>query len=84
MTNTDSSPTAVTSASAPSSNLASTASAQLLIADATDFAGSYHYRAKECEEIVLDRLQALNVRVKPPALTVQLSGVMVIREMGAI
>ena len=50
-----SAPTALSSATAPSSNLASTASATLILADATDWSGNWLYRPHSAREITLDR-----------------------------
>lgn len=75
-------PTALSSATAPSSNLASTASATLIFAKNTDYSGSFFYNPDDYQEFVLDKSQALNVRVSAPPVTVQLSGTMLIREVG--
>lgn len=76
-----SSPTALSSATAPSSNLASTASATLILADCTDWSGNWLYDPDTFQEITLDAGQALNIRVSAPPITVQLSGTLLIREM---
>ena len=73
--------TAGTSATAPSSNLASTASAVVVISDNSDFSGNWYYRPDTYEEIVLDKGQSLNVRVSAPPVTVQLSGTLIIKEI---
>lgn len=72
---------ALTSASAPSSNLASTASAVLLLAGALDVSGAWCYRPQP-GELVLDKSQALHVRVSALPLTALLSGMLVLREVG--
>jgi hypothetical protein len=74
-------PTALSSATAPSSNLASTASAVLLIADNSDMSGSYSWRPDSSEMVTLDASQALNVRVSAPPISIQLSGTLLIREV---
>jgi hypothetical protein len=75
-------PTALSSATAPSSSLASTASATLIIADNSDYSGSYSWRPQTYEEITLDASQALNVRVSAPPITAVLSGTLTFRELG--
>jgi hypothetical protein len=74
-------PTALSSATAPSSNLASTASATLVLADCSDYSGNWFYRPDDFEEIVLDTSQGLNVRIGAPPVTVQLSGSLIFKEI---
>ena len=74
-------PTAGSSATAPSSNLASTASATLLFADASDVSGAWSFKPDEFSEIILEAGQALNVRVSAPPATALLSGSLVFKEL---
>ena len=73
-------PTAGSSATAPSSNLASTASAILLMADATDLSGNWDYRPDTFQEIILEAGQSFNVRVSAPPISVPISATLTFRE----
>jgi hypothetical protein len=74
-------PVAGSSATAPSSNLASTASATLLFADASDVSGAWTFKPDGFSAIVLEAGQALNVRVSAPPATALLSGSLVFKEL---
>lgn len=73
-------PTAGSSAEGPSSVLASTTSAVVVMADNTNYSGGWFYSPDTYEEIVLDAGQAMNIRVSAPPVTVQLSGTILIKE----
>lgn len=75
-------PAALCTANAPSSSLASTASAALIYADATDVSGNWLFQPKDVQDFVIDAGQALNVRVSAPPVSTQLSGTLTIRETG--
>lgn len=68
----------------PSTNLASTASATQLLADASDYAGNYEYYPREWEEFTFDVGQPFFIRVSAPAVPVTLSGYVLIKEGGKL
>lgn len=72
---------------APSSNLASTASATLLYAKNTDWSGDFEYRPDEPEEFTFDTGQPFFVRISAPASgagTVQLTGTLTFKEINKL
>ena len=75
------SPTANSSVAAPSSNLGSTVSATLVIADNTDWSGNWLYTPDTYEELTLDTGQGFMVRVSAPPTAVQLSGTLLFKEI---
>lgn len=77
-------PTALTSATGPSSNLASTTNASLLYADNTDLSGNWNYRPDDYEEFTLDSSQGFTLRISPPVTNVAVSGTLLLREIGKL
>ena len=74
-------PTAGTVMNAPSSNLSSTVSAQLIIADNTDWSGNWDYSPDDFEEVTMDTGQAFFVRVSAPPTLTYLSGTLKFKEV---
>ena len=66
---------------APSSNLSSTVSAQLIIADNTDWSGNWDYTPDDFEEVTMDTGQAFFVRVSAPPTLTYLSGTLKFKEV---
>ena len=75
-------PVAGTAAIGPSSAAASTSGATLAYADATDYAGRFHWCAKEPEEFVLDYSMGFTLRMGAPGTPIAVSGTVTFRELG--
>jgi hypothetical protein len=79
------SPTAVTSATGPTTTLSSTTSATLVYADAFDAAsGSFRYKPNEAYglPIVITNSQRFHIRVTTPQLPVIIHGTLTFKEIG--
>lgn len=76
-------PTAGTAVVGPSTALASTASATVLIADAWNVEAGYWLSPAECDRIVLDPGQRAILRMTAPNDAVTLNGTLMFQEMGS-
>lgn len=77
-------PTASSSALGPSTTLASTASAEVMIADVVNMAAGWAYRPDMDECIVLEPSERLAVQVSAPADAITANGTITFQEIGKI
>lgn len=76
-------PTAATSIVGPSTALASTASATVMISDAWNVEAGYWLSPADCDRIVLNPGQRAIVRMTAPNDTLTLNGTLMFQEMGS-
>lgn len=76
-------PTAGTAVVGPSTALASTASATVLIADSLNIAAGYWLSPTDCDRIVLNPSQRATIRMSAPTDAVTLNGTLMFQEMGS-
>ncbi len=76
-------PTAGTAVVGPSTALASTASATVMISDAWNVEAGYWLSPAECDRIVLNPGQRATIRMTAPNDTLTLNGTVMFQEMGS-